>query len=259
METPQAISSRVPPRSFHSGRFLCLASASQTAASRAPFGHIVPANGFEHRGYVSGSGELFPFHERPKMIAQYVPGGLDGFRAIVRSFAGHAFGPAGDAIDISFHQQDAAIVTHAIADLEWRDQPHPYFPQRDLANAHASLSPRVQASLLRFSLGLNVGLSIVPRNQEICSASGRFAQAHSGIASREALGEFRAETVLHAASRDLHRPVSIAPGRLAFRFPQTRPPSGFESPLMAAITRENPDAIPPRDDPLRDPGAADWW
>ena len=51
--------------------------------------------------------------------------------------AGHAFRPTGDAVDVGFHQQDAAIVADAIADLEWRDQLHRYFPQSDLANAHA--------------------------------------------------------------------------------------------------------------------------
>src|SRR5690348_16299300 len=42
METPLAISWRTPPISFQSGRFFCLASASQIAASRAPLAMLWP-------------------------------------------------------------------------------------------------------------------------------------------------------------------------------------------------------------------------
>src|ERR1700730_1184860 len=40
--------------------------------------------------------------------------------------------------------------------------------------------------------------SVVPRNQEIRGARWSFAEAHSGITSREGLREFRADAVLHA-------------------------------------------------------------
>ena len=61
------------------------------------------------------------------MIAQDVPGGLDGLGAVVGSLAGDAFAPADDAINVYFKKQDAAVIADAAADLEGSDQLHSNF------------------------------------------------------------------------------------------------------------------------------------
>src|SRR6202012_1280076 len=85
-------------------------------------GHIVAADEFEVVVNVGGSGEVFVFDEWPEMIAENGPSRFDGFGAVVGTFAGDAFGPAGHTVYVGFEQDDAAVEGHAAADLERGDQ-----------------------------------------------------------------------------------------------------------------------------------------
>ena len=85
------------------------------------------------------------------MIAQNVPRRVRGFRTVRWRFSGDTLAPAGGAVHIGFHKDDATNVGAFRAGFEWSYQLHPHFSQRDFSNAHASsvarFSQKAQKSL----------------------------------------------------------------------------------------------------------------
>ena len=108
METPQGISSSVPPMSFASGTILVLGFGVPDGGFERRFGHVVAADGEKDVPNFAGGGEFPALDHGPEEIAQDEPGGVGGFVGIERAFAGGGFAPAGDAVDVGFDQDDAA-------------------------------------------------------------------------------------------------------------------------------------------------------
>src|SRR5712692_573626 len=135
METPQAISSRVPPSSLYSGKPLRRASASHTAASRPPLAMLCPricANRSQTSAAVENSLPL----RRPDEIPQDVPGGIDGLRSVERRLAGHHLAPTRVVVHAGLDQQDAPVADPTEAGLKGRDQRHANLAQCDVAYLH---------------------------------------------------------------------------------------------------------------------------
>src|SRR5262245_27700771 len=88
---------------------------------------------------VSGRAELFAQQRWSQVLAQYIPGSVDGFFVIVRRFAGNAFPPIGDAFALQLHQQNSPLGGSSEARLEKMDERHLNFLQRDGLDSHGSV------------------------------------------------------------------------------------------------------------------------
>ncbi len=88
IETPQGISSRVPPRNLARAQIFLLGFGVPERGLERGFGHVVPANGREQVPHFRSGGDFFSFQKRPKIIAQNQPGGFHRFVGIEGIFAG---------------------------------------------------------------------------------------------------------------------------------------------------------------------------
>ena len=140
IETPHGISVRVPPSSFHKGKFFCLASASHKAFSSAAFAMRWPRTLAKEMAQSRADPTSRPEHSRRKIMRNGGPTAFDPLAAVERIFAGHAFPPAIDSLAMHGDQQNAAAVGASETRLKKMDERHVNLAQRDGFNFHSSVS-----------------------------------------------------------------------------------------------------------------------
>ena len=139
METPQGISRRVPPSSFHSGCCLLLASASQSAFSRAALAMRWPRTRASRAGsFPCPASGFCPISTGSQVMGERRPGALDPFAAVKGVFPDNAFTPAIHAFAMHGDEQDAAAVDAAKTRLEEMDEWHLDFAQGDGFDFHVN-------------------------------------------------------------------------------------------------------------------------
>src|SRR3989454_40814 len=107
----------------------------------AALSHVVAADPRQQLPDLGCALEFPALQGWPDKIAQDMPGGLSGFRSVVRGLSGDGFAPADHAVQVRLHQQDAPLGRDTEAGFEWRDQHHADFAQYDLPDLHLWLCP----------------------------------------------------------------------------------------------------------------------